>query len=73
MSMPRSYDPDGGFRLLFDEVDKIYRIQEKRLIFGWKFLCYRYRELYKAQAKIDMLRREKRKYKIKKQYVVLDY
>jgi len=74
MTMPGGhfYDPDEDFRLLFDEVGKKYYIQKKRLIFGWKFLDFKYREKRRAIAKITSLRKDNRKRRVKKRFVVID-
>jgi predicted nucleic-acid-binding Zn-ribbon protein len=65
-------DQERKFRILFNETTKVYHIQKKRF-FGYKSLMFKYRELYKAQAKVDILRREFSKIKTKNNYIVVDY
>jgi len=74
MSMPSGlrYDPDDDFRLLYDEVNRTYHIQQKRLVFGYKFIPGEYRDVEYAKERLRKLRRDNRKHKIKKRYIVID-
>ena len=68
-----TYDPDKDYRLLHDEVNEKYYIQKKRFFFGWKFVDFSSIDIDKAKEKLTQLRKEKRKIKVKKRFVVLNY
>lgn len=68
------YNPDKKYRLVYDGVGKTYHIQKRRLLFVYKFLPTKFleHEYYGAKHRLDWLRREHRKTRIKKKYVVLE-
>jgi len=83
MSMPcGGWDPDKDFRLLFDEVDRKYYIQKRRLIIGWKFIEHwpigmpkgklEFTDINEAKKELDKLRIDHKKRRVKRRYVVLD-
>ena len=74
MALPGGYiyDPDRDFRLIHDEVNDVYYIQKKRFFIGWKFLNFKFKTRKDANHKLYWLRREYRKQRTKKHYVVLD-
>ena len=71
MPMPMGHDPDRDFRLIHDEINNIYYIQKKRFFFGWKFLGFKFHKHKEALSKLSYLRKEHKKIRTKKHWVVL--
>ena len=75
MSMPGSAgrDPDQDFRLLHDEANDDYYIQKRRVFLGgYKFTDYKYDNYKDAIWKLNQLRIENKKRRVKKRFVILD-
>lgn len=71
MPGPSLRDSDEDFRLIHDETNNVYYIQKKRFFFGWKFLGFKFHKRKEALSKLTYLRREYKKMRIKKQWVIL--